>query len=261
MFQSITERGYKPLGGKAYGSIPHLPGSRVGPDDHKCPAGQTRIATEKARDRHDRVIAQVKFDGSCCSVLRRDGLLLPLVRSGYLATSSPFEQHWHFHNWVMAHQSRFLDVLEEEERLCGEWLMQAHGTRYTICREPFMAFDLICQGQRMTVPGFNERVKGLFWVPPVVNPDYKPVGIERALQELDALDTIDHPLGKGERHEGVVWRVERNELLHPGKGPERAWKVDFLIKYVRPDKEDGRYLPEISGEKPVWNWRPGFGGY
>jgi hypothetical protein len=45
--------------------------------------------------------------------------------------------------------------------------------------------------------------------------------------------------------EGAVWRVER-------KG-----KVDFLGKYVRPEKVDGCYLPEISGEEAVWNWRPG----
>ena len=44
--------------------------------------------------------------------------------------------------------------------------------------------------------------------------------------------------------EGAVWRVER-------KG-----KVDFLGKYVRPDKIDGCYLPEINGGAAVWNWRP-----
>ena len=48
------DKGYKPLGGKAYGSIPHLIGSRVGPGDHHCHEGQARIATEKVRDKHDR---------------------------------------------------------------------------------------------------------------------------------------------------------------------------------------------------------------
>ncbi len=27
-------------------------------------------------------------------------------------------------------------------------------------------------------------------------------------------------------------------------------------KWVRPDKVDGKYLPEISGKDAVWNWRP-----
>ncbi len=55
--------------------------------------------------------------------------------------------------------------------------------------------------------------------------------------------------------EGAVWRVERNELIRPG-GQECRWHVDFLVKYVRPDKIDGSYLSEISGLPPVYNWMP-----
>ena len=36
---------------------------------------------------------------------------------------------------------------------------------------------------------------------------------------------------------------------------EGNWKVDFVVKYVRPDKVDGCYLPEISGSHPVFNWQ------
>jgi hypothetical protein len=39
---------------------------------------------------------------------------------------------------------------------------------------------------------------------------------------------------------------------------ERKSEVDFLAKWVRSDKVDGMYLPEISGKEPVWNWRPDF---
>ena len=58
----------------------------------------------------------------------------------------------------------------------------------------------------------------------------------------------------------IRWRelyggVERNELVNPGKDGARRWAVDFLVKYVRHDKQDGIYLPEISGKKSVWNWR------
>ncbi|MCU0427572.1 MAG: hypothetical protein MUF71_18310 [Candidatus Kapabacteria bacterium] len=42
----------------------------------------------------------------------------------------------------------------------------------------------------------------------------------------------------------AVWRVER------------SGRVDFLVKYVRPDKQDGLYLPQTHGVKPVWNWQP-----
>jgi hypothetical protein len=44
--------------------------------------------------------------------------------------------------------------------------------------------------------------------------------------------------------EGAVWRIER-------KG-----EFDFIAKWVRSDKIDGKYLPEISKGEPVWNWRP-----
>lgn len=44
--------------------------------------------------------------------------------------------------------------------------------------------------------------------------------------------------------EGTVWRVERRG------------EFDFLVKYVRPEKKDGCYLPEASGLPAVWNWRP-----
>lgn len=48
----------KPLGIKNYGSIAHLPNSRMGEGDHKISDGQARIATIKTRDKHDRVIVQ-----------------------------------------------------------------------------------------------------------------------------------------------------------------------------------------------------------
>lgn len=58
----------KPLGGKAYGSIGHLPHSRLGAGDHSVPDGQSKICCGKTRDKHDRVIVQEKLDGSCCAV-------------------------------------------------------------------------------------------------------------------------------------------------------------------------------------------------
>lgn len=53
----------KPIGRKAYGSIPHLPGSRLGPGDHHIHEGQAAILTQRARDRHDEVLLQEKLDG------------------------------------------------------------------------------------------------------------------------------------------------------------------------------------------------------
>jgi hypothetical protein len=241
----------KPLGIKSYGSIAHLPGSRIGIGDHKCHDGQKRIATEKARDRHDLILVQEKLDGSNVGIARLGGEILALTRSGYLASTSPYEQHHHFGNWVAKNKNRFLAVLRDGERLCGEWLMQAHGTRYQLRHEPFVAFDLMTGATRMVFDAFIERIRpGEFTTPHLLHRGL-PLSIEQALSLLNtcgfhgALDPV----------EGAVWRVERNELIRPGDR-ERCWRVDFLVKYVRPDKVDGCYLPELSGQPPVYNCTP-----
>ena len=89
----------KPLGGKNYGSIAHLPGSRMGPGDHSCHVGQERICNEKARDKHDLIIVQEKLDGSNVGVAKLGGQLRALTRAGYLAHTSPYEQHPNLRAW------------------------------------------------------------------------------------------------------------------------------------------------------------------
>lgn len=81
----------KPLGHKAYGSIGHLPGSRLGPGDHHVPVGQGHICTAKRRDKHDWVWVQEKLDGCCMSVAKIDGRIVALGRAGYTAASAPHE--------------------------------------------------------------------------------------------------------------------------------------------------------------------------
>ena len=242
----------KPLGIKNYGHIPHLPGSRMGPSDHTCDPGQARIATEKPRDRHDNIIVQEKLDGSNCGVARVDGRIFALSRAGYEAWTSPFEQHQHFARWVMTQVPRFMDELADGERLVGEWLMQAHGTRYQLAHEPFVVFDLMVGTARLPFDQFLSRVTaGRFTTPHLIHRG-GPLSIAEALAALGthgfhgALDPV----------EGAVWRVERNAQVDPGRGGERRWVVDFIVKYVRPDKVDGGYLPELSGGAPVWNWYP-----
>lgn len=247
---STTVEKQKPLGGKSYGHIPHFPGSRMGPGDHKCSEGQLRIATEKARDRHDRIIVQEKLDGSNVGVARLEGVIIPLTRAGYVADTSPYEQHWRFGEWVYANQGRFLAVLNDGERLCGEWLMQAHGTRYELKHEPFVAFDLMRGTIRMTVDDLSQRIAvGDFVLPRRIH-DGGPLSIQDVLK---AIQQSGH--GAIDPVEGAVWRVERNAQINRSQSG-RAWIVDYLAKYVRPDKVDGLYLPEKNGGEPIWNWHP-----
>ncbi len=90
---------------------------------------------------------------------------------------------------------------------------------------------------RMPIGEFSERINSEVPTPQVVGVG-GPVLVSEAMrrvQEINAHGAIDSI-------EGVVYRVERHG------------KVDFLAKYVRPDKRDGIYLPEVSNQPAVWNW-------
>ena len=232
----------KPLGIKNYGSIPHLPNSRMGPADHSCHEGQARIATKKKRDKHDIIIIQEKLDGSNVGVAKINGEIVPLVRAGYHANTSPFKQHHIFAQWVAmpTNQRRFKKMLKNGQRVVGEWLLQAHGTRYELRHEPFVIFDLMVNQKRVCFNELVNRVLPLGFRVPFTIPKTEPMLVEDVMNYIGeygqhgAIDPI----------EGAVWRVERNG------------EVDFLVKYVRPDKVDGMYLENVTGEPPVWNKFP-----
>src|SRR5690348_7436881 len=113
----------KPLGYKSYGSIPHLIGSRMGPSDHHAEKGQCRIATEKTRDKHDFVIVQEKLDGGNVGIAKVNSQILAITRAGYLAETSPYATHYAFAEYVRRNEKRFNELLNEGERICGEWLL------------------------------------------------------------------------------------------------------------------------------------------
>lgn len=221
---------------KSYGSIPHLPNSRLGSGDHYCPEGQADIVLKKKRDKNDLVIVTEKLDGSNVGVLKKDGIIIPLVRSGHVANTSKYKQHQLFHDWVMKNHGKFDGVLREGERLCGEWLLQAHGTRYNLPHEPFVAFDIMEGKERISFIELFNRLNGKFTMPSLVH-------IGEAISVDDALKK----LGKFGRHgaidevEGLVYRVERNG------------KFDFICKFVKHTKEDGKYLESVTGKEPIWN--------
>jgi hypothetical protein len=194
------------------------------------------MCTAKRKEKHDEVIIQEKLDGSCCAVALIDGTLIPLTRSGNLASQSRYEMHHLFAAWVYSQQDRFLTILGEGERIVGEWLAQAHGTRYSLPHEPFVVFDLMKGHERASYDVFLERVGvGSFVTPRLIHRG-DPISIEAVLAKLE-------PSGHGaiDPVEGAVWRIERHGKPH------------FLAKYVRSDKMDGIYL---DNETPLWNWRP-----
>jgi len=227
----------KPLGQKAYGSIPHLIGSKTGEGDHTISQGQHNICTVKTRDKHDVIIVQEKYDGSNVSVAKINGQIVALTRPGYLAETSPYEMHHIFAKWVKKCQSTFYYLLEDGERLCGELMLQAHGLKYRIDENnPVIWFDLMRGMERETHGVLCERTEGMGLYFP------KTLWKGGALPIEDAfMFTMKHPepfpFQCLEQPEGLIYRVER-------KG-----KVDFLAKWVRPDFETGKYLGQ-----DIWNF-------
>ena len=231
-----------PLIRKNYGSIPHLPGSRIGEGDHHISESQAKVLIDKPRDYKDLVIVQEKLDGANVGIYRDlDGRLIGLTRGGNIARSSPMEQFQLFQDWIDKN-SFWFNFICVGERLIGEWIAMAHGTKYkTSC--PFIAFDMMIEDKRMTYLDFRDRVSGRVPIAPLLHIG-QPISIKKIEKILDKKigETYGYA-GALEPVEGAVWRVEREG------------KVDFLAKFVRHCKEDGKYFNE-DHTKLVWNWRP-----
>jgi len=226
---------------RAYPSIPHLPGSRLGPSERVIGAHQRSMLTERARRPRDRVIVQEKLDGSCVCAWRRGDQLLALGRGGDLAalSANPGRRLWA--DWAASQSARFLALLGDGERACGEWMALAHGERYELHHEPFVLFDLFDADNRpISFKALVERATAERFVTPHLLHAGAPIGVE----------AIDRALGPRGFHgaqgaaEGAVWRIERDG------------RVLFRAKYVRPDKRDGSLLADKSGGPEIWNWRP-----
>ena len=224
----------KPLGRKAYGSIGHIHGSRPRKGDHTVAEGQTAMCIDKLRDRHDRLYVQEKLDGSCTSVAKLDdGRVVALSRAGYLAATSPYLQHHIFSEWVHDRQALFADLLDPGERIVGEWMAQAHGTLYYLPHGPFVPFDIMVGAERFCYDEFDDRIRDHLPRPHLYATEPMPIS------KIEKLESQHGAMLK--QAEGVIFRAERHE------------EVLFLAKYVRPDKVDGAYLPEVSGKGAVWN--------
>lgn len=225
---------------KAYPAIPHLPGSRTGPADRHLPLNKAALLIEKLYDPRDEVIVLEKLDGSCVGAIRLDGEIIAIGRDGDLAENSPNAGRRLWAEWVATQRERFLAVLAEGERLMGEWLALAHGTRYQLHHEPFVAFDLMrAAAERAPYDALCTKAALGGFVTPALLHRGGPLPIAAA---VDKLGKGHH--GSLDAPEGAIWRLER------------AGKVLLLAKYVRAEKIDGALLPENTGAAAVWNWLP-----
>ena len=238
-----------------YSSIGHLKGSRVGPADRHIDDAQTKRFTEEGpKDRNCVWFVEEKMDGSNCSVMRINGEIRTLTRTGYDCTKSNYEQHKMFDRWVTANKDKFEKLLpNEQDRCVGEWMALAHGTVYKDLASPYMIFDLFITNhgkylfkgehgklhagpdpQRFPVLLRRKLVNdaGLTNVP-LVYQQTAPISIHEALSLVD------------DNAEGVVYKIEI-------KNKNCDYSSPYMIgKVVKQDKEDGKYLKEGL---EIWNW-------
>jgi len=222
-----TMKNKKPLGKKAYGSIPHLPGSRLGPGEHKVDPGTETMVLEKTKTWNQTVIVTEKLDGSNCSVAKIDGKIVALTRAGYEAHTSEFKQHHLFDKFVKIHGDRFYSLLQEGERIVGEWMIQAHGLVYRLHHEPFVVFDIMTGIDRIPYAELTERCMQFDFNTPMLVSYGPAVSIKEVMRRLKK---SGH--GCQSIPEGAVWRMEE-------KG-----EFKLICKYVRPNKVDGVFLED-----------------
>lgn len=229
----------KPLGGKAYGSIPHLPGSKFGNRDDKGIDIKTANYFLRNPGKKNLILVTEKLDGTCVSVAKIDGEIIPLIRAGYKAETSRWVQHHLFAQWVCENKGKF-EYLKNNERICGEWLAMAHGTIYDLDgRDPFVPFDLFSGLTRKPYQDLIDYCddNGLSYAPLLYYGYEHGCDIETALKHLG-----DHGYyGAVDIAEGCVWRWERSN------------GIIGMAKYVRPEKEIGKYLEGVTGNDPIWN--------
>jgi hypothetical protein len=224
----------KPLGFKAYGSTPHLIGSRLGPGDYSLTPEHSALFTGNRKRRSDWITVTEKLDGSCVAVAKAEGSILALQRAGYAAATSPYALHHAFDRWVGARRDLFDELLSDGERIVGEWLHTAMGTRYDIVDPEllFISFAIFRDRERIVYDDFRARTEAagipraaLISEGPGIGTD-EVMGILGARGFHDAIDGV----------EGAVWSMETNG------------KSNGIAKFVKADKVDGKYMATIEGD-------------
>ncbi|MDW9481147.1 hypothetical protein GOB57_21105 [Sinorhizobium meliloti] len=237
----IFARPPKPLGFKAYGSTPHIIGSRLGPGDYSLTQEHSDLFTGKRKRRGDWFVVTEKIDGSCVSVAKVNGSVIALQRAGYPASTSPFALHHAFARWVEVRRSMFDAFLEEGERIVGEWLHTAMGTKFVITDpdQLLVAFAIFRGRERVCYEEFKSRCDRAGLPRAHVLSEGPGISAEGAMSLLG--DSGFH--GALDGVEGAVWVMETNGAFNG------------VAKFVKADKVDGKYMSGITGTKDVVNYR------
>ena len=102
-----------------------------------------------------------------------------------------------------------------------------------------MGFDLLRAAERLPHDAFSARVAGRFVTPAVLHAGgaWSVAAVQAHFAAHGSAHGALDPPG------GAVWRVERHG------------RVLFVVKWVRPDKVDGAYLPQVclvKRKRTIW---------
>lgn len=206
-----------------YGSISHLPGSKmIDKEDKLLGKDSIKILTERRRDPRDLVIITEKLDGMNCGVFKKMEKLYPLMKKGYDVRCSKYSWIREFSTFVADHANQFSELLNENERICGEWLIKTHTISYNLPHEPFVAFDIIDHNhQRENYERFVIRTEAFGFTRAGL------LHIGESMEPEIAMQLLKNGYhGAMEGPEGVVYRYERWDKI------EGINKFECLGKFV-----------------------------
>lgn len=223
---------------KTYNKIGHLSKSRLGKGDHFIDKKAEETFLKQVLDNQTLVIVQEKMDGSNVCVVKHNGDLIALGRSGYKCSDSNLEQHRYFDKFVKRYKERFSSILPNEgDRIVGEWCLQAHGTKYPFTKEEelFYPFDIFLQKtHRLSFIDFFMLVSSVDFRSPKVLHLGGSCSINRGMKLLKKEISL-----KAHEYdpEGLIYRIEK------------AGAFQNIAKYVCHHKEDGKYFKDGT----IWN--------
>lgn len=233
---------------RSYGSISHLPGSKL-IDERDTMLGEREVAllTFRRKDYRDRVIITEKVDGMNTGVLRIDDGLIPLTRKGYDVRTNPNAWAWMFALYVSNNTRRFMNVLNNGERMCGEWMIKTHTVFYNLNTEPYIVYDIInTNNERLLYDDFLKRINKESFISAGL------VHIGESIDPKIALDIMAQGYhGASDQPEGVVYKYESFDkgficsgkyVSHPNVGKEEYFMADEFI-FNNMKKKYGIYIP------------------
>lgn len=226
-----------------YPSISHLPGSKYRDDDDSAIGAQeVEWLTVKTQRPEDLVVVTEKVDGCNVGVLRRGNSLYPIVRKGYDVRTNQFDWIRDFAKFVDKNRLRFLYLLSDGERVCGEWMIKTHTIRYDMPHEPFVCFDIIRDNRRVRYQTLQERLRRSSFTPVGLVHSGGAISPERAIELL------------GSGFHGAVGAPEGVVYLYESK--EHGWL--FSAKFVsNPLVGDQKLLDKNIQDNIMNTWKNG----